>query len=444
MFKKFFSYPIMLILFLSVVSSIFFGALIKYHYDGGKKFELLQKTAIIIASIPFNIKQMIKHKTINLDKPPILFKHKNKKKFEQFIKNKRNALLILPKYDHSLRRSIIDIVDLNNFKVIHTYQHDISDMYNQITNLDEFPRLKIDSSPIRFLYQHPLLFEDGSLIGISGIAYKLDFCSKLQWINDEETFHHSQMLDHEGNIWIGGQKNPMSSYIKNYVLDGFNDDSLIKLNTDGKILFNKSITELLIQNNLIDESTLMQQRTIDYIHLNDIEPVLKDSEYWKLGDLFISIRNQNAIIHYRPKTNKVLNYITGPFDQQHDVDIISDSTISIFNNNNFSLNNQYSNIVLYDFKKKEFSYLFNDQLKKENFKTESEGLSHIFQDGSLMVEEQNNGRIILFNKFGKKEWEFVNKDKNGNIGYISWSRIIEDELFIEKFKSIVRNKKCIN
>jgi len=48
----------------------------------------------------------------------------------------------------------------------------------------------------------------------------------------------------------------------------------------------------------------------------------------------------------------------------------------------------------------------------------------------------------LFNNEGKKEWEFINKDKNGDIGYISWSRIIEDELFVKKFKSLVENQKC--
>jgi hypothetical protein len=444
MFKRFFTYPVFLVLYLSLIGSICFGALIKYHYDGGKKFQLLQKQAIFIASIPFNIKQMIKHKTLNLDKPPILFKHKDKKKLEQFIENKRNALLILPRYDHSLSRSVVDIVDLNNFEVIHTYQHDIDKMYAKINNLDEYPRLKIDSSPIRFLYQHPLLFEDGSLIGIMNIAYKLDFCSNLEWINDEETFHHSQMLDHEGNIWVGGRMKPKAKSLTNYVNEKYQDDSIIKLNDRGKIIYNKSITELLIENNLINKDILKTQNIVDYIHLNDIEPALTDTKYWNIGDLFISIRNQNAIIHYRPSTNKVINYITGPFDQQHDVDIISDSLISIFNNNNFSSNNEYSNIVLYDFETKKFNNLFDEQLREEKFKTESEGLSHIFKDGSLLVEEQNQGRIILINHLGKKEWEFVNKDKNGNIGYISWSRVIENESFIKKFKSNVKNKKCLN
>ena len=78
----------------------------------------------------------------------------------------------------------------------------------------------------------------------------------------------------------------------------------------------------------------------------------------------MSIRSQSAIIHYRPSTNKVINYITGPFAMQHDVDIISDKEISIFNNNNFLINNEYSEILIYNFKTKKFRTLFNDQLQK--------------------------------------------------------------------------------
>ena len=117
----------------------------------------------------------------------------------------------------------------------------------------------------------------------------------------------------------------------------FIDDSIIKINTDGKKLFNKSVTEILIENNIVAENfalTTLWSSQLDPIHLNDIEPAFTDTEYWQQGDVFISIRHQHAIIHYRPSTNKVINYITGPFAAQHDVDIISDKEISIFNNNN--------------------------------------------------------------------------------------------------------------
>ena len=59
-----------------------------------------------------------------------------------------------------------------------------------------------------------------------------------------------------------------------------------------------------------------------------------------------------------------------------------------------------------------------------------------------MVEEQNHGRIMLFNNKGEKEWEYINKSSNGNIGFVWWSRIIEDEKFIESYKSLLKNKEC--
>ena len=57
--------------------------------------------------------------------------------------------------------------------------------------------------------------------------------------------------------------------------------------------------------------TLMSKDN-DPIHLNDIEPALTDTQHWKQGDVFLSLRHQSSIIHYRPSINKVINYITSP------------------------------------------------------------------------------------------------------------------------------------
>ena len=116
---------------------------------------------------------------------------------------------------------------------------------------------------------------------------------------------------------------------------------------------------------------------------------------------------------------------------QHDVDIISDKEISIFNNNNSVLkNSKFSEVVVYNFETNTFSKKFNQQLQNENFKTKYQGLAEILKDSSMLIEESLHGRLILFNKDGEKEWEFVNKDKKGDIYFISWSRIIEDIDFI--------------
>ena len=100
--KNFFTYPVFVVLFLSFIGMMGFGAIVKYHYDGGEKYQFLQNIAVTIAEVPKNVRHMIKLRTLNLNKVSPLTKHKDKKRFEQFIENKRNALLVLPRYDHSL------------------------------------------------------------------------------------------------------------------------------------------------------------------------------------------------------------------------------------------------------------------------------------------------------------------------------------------------------
>ena len=446
--KKFLTYQVFLVIILSIISSIFFGALLRQHYlkVSEEKYKSLKKIAVFFAEIPSVTKTMVINKTININRLPMLSRHKDKERFKQFINNNRNALLVLPRYDFNKNRSVVEIIDLKNFEILHIYEHDISEMNNKTKNLEEFPTLKLDNSPVRFLYRHPLILADGSLISNSnGPEFKIDICSNLKWINDNERFHHSLNLDHEGNIWQVGELKPYSKYVSMFNVPNFSDSALIKMNIEGDILYKKSVIELLIENKIFPKNfayNASYDNNINPIHLNDIEPALSNSEYWKKGDVFLSIKNQSAVILYRPSSNKVINYITGPFARQHDVDIISKNQISIFNNNNFFDSNKYSEILIYNFEKKKFQKLINNQLKDENFKTSTNGLSHYFKDGALLVEEQNHGRLILFDKEGNKEWEYVNINKKNQVGYIKWVRIIEDEKFIEKFKLLLKKTTC--
>ena len=162
--RNFFTYPIFLLLFLSFIGVMGFSAIVKYHYDGGKKYQLLQQLALFIAEVPSNFKKMVKYKTANLNAIPVLTKHIDKKRFVQFVENKRNALLVSSRYDYSLNRSVVDIIDLKNFETIHTYKHDIGKMNDQITNTELYSNININQTPNRFRYFDPIIFEDGSLL----------------------------------------------------------------------------------------------------------------------------------------------------------------------------------------------------------------------------------------------------------------------------------------
>ena len=188
---EFFTYPALLIKIIFFIGLILFGSLIKYHFDGGRKYQLLIKISLFLANIPMTLNKMIRSKSFNSLKPPILTKHKNKKRFEQFVPCKRDGLLVLPRYDHSLNKAVVDVIDINNFEIIHTYQQNIL-------------KKNKNENPIKLEYYHPLILDDGSLIseGTYSPLFKINFNSNLKWINDEVVFHHSKAIDHEENIWI--------------------------------------------------------------------------------------------------------------------------------------------------------------------------------------------------------------------------------------------------
>ena len=59
--KKFFTYPVFVVLFLSFIGAIGFGGLLKYHYEGGERFQFLQNVAVTIAEVPYKIRFVIKN-----------------------------------------------------------------------------------------------------------------------------------------------------------------------------------------------------------------------------------------------------------------------------------------------------------------------------------------------------------------------------------------------
>ena len=62
MFKKFFSYPVFVLIVLSIVGIIIFGSILRHHYIGGGNYPTLQKIAVFIAEIPSVTKKMLKKK----------------------------------------------------------------------------------------------------------------------------------------------------------------------------------------------------------------------------------------------------------------------------------------------------------------------------------------------------------------------------------------------
>lgn len=439
------------------IVSILYGALLRHYYltlyeDAvSNKYPNISKYAVFFAEIPTNIKTLFTD--INsLDRPNKLQKHKNKSrlKFYNESKFKNGELILLSRYDGDLEKSIVEIIDISTFKVLHTYSPDFKKLLDPIDkSLDQFSNILIEDSPIRFIMRHPLLLEDGSLIFDSDYTpiYKIDFCSNLIAYNESENFHHSKNFDSDLNFWTSAQLFPFSDTVEKEVdhdywkWGSFNDDAIVKLDTDLNVLYKKSVIEILLENNLETYADIFDHW--DPIHLNDIEPALFNSKYFEEGDIFLSIPGQHAILHYRPSTETVIDYIKGEFSGQHDVDIISDKEISIFNNDKtVTHTSKYSDLLIYNLETKKFTKILEESLKKDNLKTDTEGLADFFENGSILIEEHPHGRAILYDKNGEKIWEFINKDSKGDTYLLNWSRVIQDKYQIETLNNLISQKDC--
>jgi hypothetical protein len=154
----------------------------------------------------------------------------------------------------------------------------------------------------------------------------------------------------------------------------------------------------------------------------------------------------STIVLYRPSTNKVIwkggqGHISG----QHDVDILDDHRISIFNNNRRNSFDGdkldgHNEVVIYDFKTDSYSKYLDESLEKNDVRTIWEGLSEILDNGDLFIEEQNFGRLLFINKDTSLQWQYVNRADDGKVYLVSWSRILYKPEDVKKVRKVIETE----
>ena len=447
MFKKIEIWILYLVILLGVPITIAFGTVIRYE----EKFGKISKTAIFLAEMPRTVKNIIffENSLKVEDRFPLLSGFNG-------TPNSSESYLLLSRYDGDLKEGIVQLVDLTNFQVLHTWNPDINNFNQSLKKNKLFKYIIRDKNNSRQVLYHPKLSKDGGLyFNNSGPLRKIDECANLIFQTELTKTHHSINTDIEGNIWVPShiypQTLPEEIVGRDHIGDGgTKEDGILKYSSSGQILFSKSLSQIFIDNNL--ENYLFgygHHYMNDPFHLNDIQPVDLDGDYWKRGDVFLSLRNQSMIVLYRPSTNKIIWRTQGPFFNQHDVDILDDHRISIFDNRMQKLydeklkvdgNNQ---VIIYNFKTGKYTSYLKNSLIKNDVRTKNQGLNEILPNGDLFVEEENYSRTLYFNSDGSLRWTHVNRAENGNVYRIGWSRILYSDKDIQIVKNFLKTRdKC--
>ena len=248
----------------------------------------------------------------------------------------------------------------------------------------------------------PIMTEDSSLIfntGFRGYLYKLDDNSNVVW-KSEKPVHHSIEFDGKGNIWTCSLNlgHPLARSFR------YREDAILCLAADGRQLAFYSLSDIFSENDLFEQvvaasPAVQKDFGRDPYHLNDVLPMTSDGRFWKKDDLFLSLRHKNLVMQYRPSTGDVIWYQQGPWLTQHDINVVSDSVISVFNNNDLMLSNQMSkqgsNIAVFDFVDGTTQFF-----GQGNFATRTQGRQTQTADNCILVEETNKATYIILDSTG--------------------------------------------
>jgi len=468
MFKKIEIWVLYLTILLGIIFAVGFGVLVRQEIEGITKsrsidISFLSKPAAYIARLPEQALTSLMSSSVVINDPWKEDRYFFKQDGFDGTPNLEELYLLLSRYDGDLQEGVVELVDLRNFKVLHTWNPDIDAFNSMVKQVDEFRYLKRDHNNSRFLILHPKLTQDsGLLFQDSTPLRKIDACSNLIFQNTHDRFHHSIETDIEGNIWVPSNIYPQSLPIEKVGrIDrgegSFSDDGIVKLTRDGEILYEKSVSQIFIDNGLEyllfsvgdSHSSGIGDFDSDPIHLNDIQPVNIDGEFWKKGDVFLSLRHQSMVLLYRPSTNEITWKGTGPFFHQHDVDILDEHRISIFNNNSkdfvdANIVDGHNEVIIYDFKTNEYSSYLKDILVENDVRTITSGRSQILPNGDLFIEESNYSRTLYFNADGSLRWTHVNRADNENVYRIGWSRILYTQEDIQTVNNFLDNKETCN
>lgn len=429
LFAKLEVWAVVLIALLLVLGAIGFGFLVLDGTQRIPRYGAVSAAAVNVAEIPDTVKQIVNprdrvriwkgerfaEKPTGWSKPPAEMP-------------KIPGYLLFSRYDGSVRRHKIELISMQDWEVKHIWAPDGAALLAGATSDSNF----IDFSTWnRSLFRaiHPLLLLDGDMIvkDYYSPLFRIDACGKRKWFNADEPFHHSTEMDAAGNLWIPSLVEPQTI---EGVTPEFVEDEILQIGVDGTILFERSLPQLMLDRGL--DYLLFTNGDYEYdpTHLNDIEPVLEDGQYWKKGDLFLSLRNISTIMLYRPSTDEIVWWKQGPWMAQHDVDVVGPTQISVYDNHaedrgqDAKVRDQ-SNVVVYDFATDTVSRPYETLMKDEKIRTLAAGLYTPLPGGYALIEDVIDARLMIAGPDGRLAAEYTNRADNGYIYQLGWSRYID-------------------
>jgi hypothetical protein len=414
-----------LIIVLAIIE--FFGWAVWYQMKQGKKLGFIGTAIYTIATYPNKYIERYSKKIVKIStgkESQLLIKNPSlqSENYKVYDNSVDSGFLLMSCYNKAINQSYIKLFSLQKNAIVYTWTPDIEEL-NKINESNGVATRYINNT---FEIIHPIFTKDTGLIlkAENGILYKLNKHSKIEWYV-KGAFHHSIEQDADGNYWIPYTLKKQSVDSTEY--PDLVDDCISKVSPDGKLLYTKSMMQVIASNGLEVEVIGKGPYEKSPLHINDIQPALYNAKYWQKGDLLVSMRNRSTLMLYRPSNGKIIWIQTGPWLNQHDVNFVDSVSISVFGNdiiridNGYQLVHKHNNLYVYNFSTNTTTTPYDEAFSTNDIHTERSGRVMILNNKDVFVEETNYGKVYRLNN-SKIIWRYMEILDTNFVSRISWSR----------------------
>lgn len=319
---------------------------------------------------------------------------------------------------------IVRVIDMNG-DIVHSWTTDWFELWpnpDHIPRTDEWYPIEQPGTNIHGAQ----LLDNGDLVfNFEHLGLiKLDVCGDVVWRLPYRT-HHSIYLDEHGSLWVSGNIHHTASedLFPGHAPD-FIEPTVLEISTDGEILTEISLMEVLIANEMEGLLYMSSSDNVsaspqgDTLHLNDVEtfPSTMEEGTFQAGDIMVSLRNINTVFVFRQPDMEIVQLSMGDFVWQHDPDFVDGNTISIFNN--FEDGFRESSIIVQSFSDEQ-STVYYEGDEEHPFYTNIMGKHQSLPNGNMLITEATKGRAFEIDPDGNIVWEYLNILDSGHIGLVT-------------------------
>lgn len=86
-----------------------------------------------------------------------------------------------------------------------------------------------------------------------------------------------------------------------------------------------------------------------------------------------------------------------------------------------------SEVFIHDFETGETQSPWREAFRQYDVKTETQGRETVIDEDTVFVEESDYGRAVSLSADGDLYWTYVNRESDGEVYQLSWSRYLTEE-----------------